>query len=72
MKLAASWNRRGISESEKIAKVREYFRDFKWSLALMRGTETGGMHPVENFLQRTKEGHCELFATSAAWNPGEI
>jgi hypothetical protein len=65
-RLAAGWNRRGVSESEKIARVREYFRDFKWSLAPMQGAEGAGPHPVENFLQRTKEGHCELFATSAA------
>src|SRR5690606_9212094 len=24
------------------------------------------LHPVENFLRHTKEGHCELFATAAA------
>jgi hypothetical protein len=32
----------------------------------MEGTAAGGLHPVENFLRHSKEGHCELFATAAA------
>lgn len=65
-RLAAGWNRRGASEAEKIAKVLEHLRGFRWNLAPMEGVVAGKPHPVEAFLSRTKEGHCELFATSAA------
>lgn len=64
--LAASWNPRRLSEAEKIARVLGHFRGFRWNLAPMNGVEPGKPHPVEVFLSRTKEGHCELFATSAA------
>jgi transglutaminase-like putative cysteine protease len=64
--LAAGWNRRGMSEAEKVRKVLDHFRGFRWNLAPMNGVEPGKPHPVETFLSRTKEGHCELFATSAA------
>lgn len=64
--LAAGWNRRGTSDAEKIRKVLDHFRGFRWNLAPMNGVEPGRPHPVETFLSRTKEGHCELFATAAA------
>lgn len=65
-RLAAAWNRRGMSDPEKIARVLEHFRGFRWNLLPMGGVEAGRPHPVEAFLTETKEGHCELFATAAA------
>lgn len=59
---------------EKIGRLRDFFRTEKFSASL-GGKETWSgsaspaisrLHPVELFLFAHKEGHCELFATSAA------
>jgi hypothetical protein len=57
---------RARSDSERIAAVTNYFRDFKGALAPMAAYAPGKPHPVETFFHTTHEGHCELFATSAA------
>jgi len=50
------------SEQEKVDFVRHYFSSFRYSLYPGLTEE----HPLKHFLEETKAGHCELFASSTA------
>ena len=53
----------GLSASAQAAKIRRFFLDnFKYSL-IQPGVYR--RQPLQNFLQRTRRGHCEYFATAA-------
>lgn len=54
----------GLKDSERIARLLEYFRgNFKYSLDTK---PEAGIDPVAGFLTRTRAGHCELFASATA------
>jgi transglutaminase-like putative cysteine protease len=53
---------RGKSPEEALAAVRAFFRDhFRYSLS--RATPEPDVSAMEDFLRRTRVGHCEYFAT---------
>lgn len=54
------------SDNEKIQSVRNYLKDFSYSLESVPGISGQKNHPIEIFLLEQKRGHCELFATGAA------
>ncbi len=54
------------SDNEKIQSVRNYLKDFSYSLESVPGISSQKDHPIEVFLLEQKRGHCELFATGAA------
>jgi len=64
--LARDLVRGARTDEEKVRKVMLHLERYKASLSPMSSAEAGNRHPVEIFLFDTKEGHCELFASSAA------
>lgn len=61
--LAGKMNLNGIPERQVISEVRRFFlSNFKYSLELQgRGNHETAL---QNFLLKTRAGHCELFATA--------
>jgi protein-glutamine gamma-glutamyltransferase len=54
---------RGKPPEEAVAALRQYFRDnFRYSL--YRPTPDGEVSALEDFLRRSRAGHCEYFATA--------
>ena len=54
---------RSLPAEEALARVRAYFRDnFRYSL--YRAAPDGEMSALEDFLNRSRAGHCEYFATA--------
>ncbi|WP_461832132.1 transglutaminase family protein [Aquifex sp.] len=59
--LAQKLSKEAKTPREKIERIREFFKDFKYSLRLYyRG------NPLEYFLFVSKKGNCEFFASSTA------
>jgi transglutaminase-like putative cysteine protease len=54
---------RSLPAEEALARVRAYFRDnFRYSL--YRAAPDGEMSALDDFLNRSRAGHCEYFATA--------
>jgi transglutaminase-like putative cysteine protease len=54
---------RSLPAAEAVARVRAYFRDnFRYSL--YRAAADGEMSALDDFLNRSRAGHCEYFATA--------
>ncbi|GAB6065523.1 DUF3488 and transglutaminase-like domain-containing protein [Aquifex pyrophilus] len=60
-KLAENLSRGTKTNREKIEKVREFFKDFKYSLRIYHDGD-----PLEYFLFVSREGNCEFFASATA------
>jgi hypothetical protein len=64
LRLAAQLKRGTTNDEQRIRKVMAHLQSYRARLGDV--PSSGDKHPVEQFLFDTKEGHCELFATSAA------
>lgn len=62
-KIVDNWHVENASDKEKVSKIRHFFVDgFTYSLTL-RGKGSYSS-PLEHFLQGSRDGYCELFATA--------
>ena len=64
--LAAELAKGASTEAQKIRRVTEYLASNYRAQQVAVSAASATMHPVEQFLFETKEGHCELFSTAAA------
>ncbi len=60
--LALTLTKGAKTEREKVERICGHFASFKYSLEKEKSPK--GMDPVEDFVFRTQQGHCELYATA--------
>jgi len=64
-KVAGELGLSGLPPPEAVRRVERYFRDnFRYSLVLRRAGSRAFAKPLADFLERSRTGHCEYFATS--------